>query len=117
MPRRYARYDEVFEPLHQFSTIGALILGLGLLGAGLVLVQSLISGKRVAGNPWGASTLEWQTTSPPHFHNFEFDPQIGKLYDYDSLEYDETIEGYVPPGTPLGAPPSNTPEKLEPQKA
>ena len=117
MPRRYARYDEVFEPLHQFSTIGALILGLGLLGAGLVLVQSLISGKRVAGNPWGASTLEWQTTSPPHFHNFEFDPQIGKLYDYDSLEYDETIEGYVPPGTPLGAPPANTPEKLEPQKA
>ena len=117
MPRRYARYDEVFEPLHQFSTIGALILGLGLLGAGLVLVQSLISGKRVAGNPWGASTLEWQTTSPPHFHNFEFDPQIGKLYDYDSLEYDETIEGYVPPGTPLGAPPANTPEKLEPQEA
>ncbi|MEC8161400.1 MAG: cbb3-type cytochrome c oxidase subunit I [Planctomycetota bacterium] len=117
MPRRYARYDEVFEPLHQFSTIGALILGLGLLGAGLVLVQSLISGKRVAGNPSGASTLEWQTTSPPHFHNFEFDPQIGKLYDYDSLEYDETIEGYVPPGTPLGAPPANTPEKLEPQKA
>lgn len=116
MPRRYARYDEVFEPLHQFSTIGALILGLGLLGAGLVLVQSLISGKRVAGNPWGASTLEWQTTSPPHFHNFEFDPQIGKLYDYDSLEYDETIEGYVPPGTPLGAPPANTPEKLEPQE-
>ena len=117
MPRRYARYDEVFEPLHQFSTIGALILGLGLLGAGLVLVQSLISGKRVAGTPWGASTLEWQTTSPPHFHNFEFDPQIGKLYDYDSLEYDETIEGYVPPGTPLGAPPANTPEKLEPQEA
>ena len=117
MPRRYARYDEVFEPLHQFSTIGALILGLGLLGAGLVLVQSLISGKRVAGNPWGASTLEWQTTSPPHFHNFEFDPQIGKLYDYDALEYDETIEGYVPPGTPRGTPPASTPEKLEPQEA
>jgi cytochrome c oxidase subunit 1 len=115
MPRRYARYDEVFEPLHQFSTIGALVLGIGLALAAWVLIQSLFSGKRVAGNPWGASTLEWQTTSPPHFHNFEFDPQIGKLYDYDSLVYDETIEGYVPP-TPESAP-TAVPEETEPQQA
>lgn len=103
MPRRYARYDDVFQIWHQLSTIGALILGLGILFGIFVLVRSLFNGTRVSGNPWGASTLEWQTTSPPHFHNFEFDPYVGELYDYEGVKYDESIEGYVPivpPGVP-----------------
>ncbi|MCA9105133.1 MAG: cbb3-type cytochrome c oxidase subunit I [Pirellulaceae bacterium] len=109
MPRRYARYDEVFQIWHQLSTIGALVLGLGILLGIVVLVRSLFNGKRVSGNPWGASTLEWQTTSPPHFHNFEFDPYVGGLYDYKGVKYDESVEGYVPIIPPGVAAPGSAP--------
>lgn len=96
MPRRYARYDEVFQSFHQWSTVGAMVLGLGLAFGAFVLVMSLFNGRKVAGNPWGGSTLEWQTCSPPDFHNFVQDPIVGEPYDYDAIEFDEKIDGYVP---------------------
>lgn len=96
MPRRYARYDEVFQSFHQWSTVGAMVLGFGLAFGAFVLVMSLFNGRKVAGNPWGGSTLEWQTCSPPDFHNFVQDPIVGEPYDYDAIEFDEKIDGYVP---------------------
>ncbi len=96
MPRRYARYDETFQIYHQASTIGAWILGVGILGAFGVLVYAWFFGKRISGNPWGAATLEWQCSSPPSFHNFEHRVIVSDPYDFSSIVYDETVDGYIP---------------------
>ncbi len=95
MPRRYATYDPEFTTLHQWSSYGAFMLGIGLLIAGLVLLKSLFGGKRAPSNPWGGVTLEWQCTSPPPFYNFARPPIVGDPYDFHDLRWDETTENYV----------------------
>ena len=37
----------------------------------LRLIISFYKGKQAGDNPWGANTLEWQTSSPPYHENFE----------------------------------------------
>ena len=95
MPRRYARYNTEYQSLHQVSTSGAMVLGVGLFLCGGVFAHSLWRGKRAPANPWGASTLEWQCTSPPPLHNFEEAPQTEYAYRFDNLVFDESIGGYV----------------------
>jgi cytochrome c oxidase subunit 1 len=49
------------------------------------LVWTLARGKRVAENPWRATTLEWTMTSPPPRENFETLPQVRRgPYDYSA---------------------------------
>ena len=95
MPRRYAGYKPEFQFLHQVSTSGYFIMGLGLLIAGLVLAVSLFKGKKAPDNPWGAASLEWKCCSPPTHHNFETVPPVGEPYGYDNFVYDPDEEGYV----------------------
>jgi cytochrome c oxidase subunit 1 len=38
------------------------------------MVLSWVKGTRAAANPWNASTMEWQVSSPPPEHNFEGTP-------------------------------------------
>ena len=95
MPRRYARYDPEFEFFHQMSTVGALVLGAGLAFAFYILMYSLFRGKDCSGNPWGGASLEWQCSSPPPHHNFEHKPFVGYPYDYDQIEFDPEVDGYV----------------------
>jgi cytochrome c oxidase subunit I len=95
MPRRYATYDPEFATLHQWSSYGAFLLGIGLLMAGLVLLVSLYNGRRAPSNPWGAVTLEWQCTSPPPFYNFARPPVVGDPYDFHDLSWDESTQNYV----------------------
>jgi cytochrome c oxidase subunit I len=83
MPRRYYTYLDQFQPLHQFSTFGSWILGAGLLVAAVSLISSLRGPKNVPDNPWGGTTLEWKTSSPPIMHNFEDVPLLDRApYDY-----------------------------------
>lgn len=52
------------------SSVGAVVLTIGVL---LFLVNVLISlwrGARAEANPWGAETLDWATESPPPVYNF-----------------------------------------------
>ncbi|MCC9608884.1 cbb3-type cytochrome c oxidase subunit I [Blastopirellula sp. JC732] len=95
MPRRYARYVDEFQIYHQLSTMGAFLLGIGMVGAIAVLIYSLYRGKKAPANPWGANTLEWMCSSPPPLHNFETPPPVGDPYDYSNLRYDEREGGYV----------------------
>ncbi|MBS1811056.1 MAG: cytochrome c oxidase subunit I [Acidobacteria bacterium] len=83
MPRRYYDYLPQFQTLHQVSTVGSWILGLGFLIMVSYLLASLKVGALAPANPWGGLTLEWQTSSPPPLHNFEKQPntKIGP-YDY-----------------------------------
>lgn len=95
MPRRYATYDPEFANLHWWSSIGAFILGIGLLIAGITLAYSLFNGKKAPANPWGGVTLEWQCSSPPPFYNFSRPPVVGDPYDFTGLGWDSEAENYV----------------------
>ena len=95
MPRRYATYDPEFAFLHQMSTIGALMLGIGLVVALITLLMSLKNGKQAPANPWGGATLEWHCTSPPPFYNFERAPSVGDPYEFGNVEWDQENERYV----------------------
>ncbi len=76
MNRRIADYPEQLEGANLFSSISSFLLGASFL----LLVYILVSGARrgpVAGpNPWNASTLEWQVSSPPPEHNFSGQPRV-----------------------------------------
>jgi cytochrome c oxidase subunit 1 len=74
IPRRYYDIGDIaFVPpsahaLNAFITIMALIVGATQLVFVFNLFWSLRHGKEASGNPWRATTLEWQTpeTPPPH---------------------------------------------------
>jgi cytochrome c oxidase subunit 1 len=71
MPRRYYDYLPHYQPLHVVSTVGSWILATGILLMLFNLLRSLRTGKKAGDNPWGGTTLEWKTTSPPPTENFE----------------------------------------------
>jgi cytochrome c oxidase subunit 1 len=74
MPRRYHEIGQTsFVPesaqsLNAFISVAALIVGFAQLVFLFNLFWSLRHGKEAGGNPWRATTLEWQTpeTPPPH---------------------------------------------------
>lgn len=77
MPRRYYNYLEQFRTMHQISTIGSYLLGLGFLVVLLNLLHSLKKGKEAPANPWHALTLDFsQTSSPVIEHNFHHQPHV-----------------------------------------
>jgi cytochrome c oxidase subunit 1 len=83
MPRRYHVYPEAFQVFNVLSSAGASLLGVGYLLPIGYLVWSLFRGKRAGPNPWGATGLEWTTSSPPPQHNFAAQPVVTReAYDY-----------------------------------
>ncbi|HML15841.1 MAG TPA: cytochrome c oxidase subunit I [Bryobacteraceae bacterium] len=83
MPRRYYNYLDQYQPLHAFSTYGSWVLGAGLFTIAFYLLASLRRPMDATDNPWGGTTLEWQTSSPPVEHNFEDQPVLTRApYDY-----------------------------------
>jgi cytochrome c oxidase subunit I len=94
MPRRYFNYLPRFEGLHQASTVGSYVLGLGFMVVAAYLLHSLFRGAPAPANPWGSATLEWETSSPPPPHNFDEEFEASDPYDIESLEYDPASGGY-----------------------
>ena len=87
MPRRYHIYPVEFQPLNILSTAGAAVLGIGYLMPAIYLLWSLRYGPKAPSNPWRATGLEWQTSSPPPVHNFhEIPTEIGEAYDYEAMD-------------------------------
>ena len=81
MPRRYSRFAEngqqiyyFLESLHPlviFVTFAAIITFLAQFIFFFNLFWSMFKGKKCTeNNPWEATTLEWDTTSPPPHDNF-----------------------------------------------
>jgi len=104
MPRRYGTYVPEFQTLHQISTIGSMILGLGMLVHLAVFVLSLAAGKKAPPNPWGSLSMEWETASPPIEHNFPHEPVVR----HGPYDYDNTVPPQTKPGEfPLPAPDPN----------
>ncbi|TAN39473.1 MAG: cytochrome c oxidase subunit I [Nitrospirae bacterium] len=76
MPRRYYDYLPHFQGLNVVSTVGSWILAVGLIILFVNLLKSARKGAPSTANPWGATTLEWQVSSPPPVHNFEELPVV-----------------------------------------
>ena len=79
-PRRTHSYNEGhgFEVFNQIATIGAFILGVGILIGAISFVHAFYSKKlkKAGKNPWDARTLEWTLSSPVKDYNFARTPII-----------------------------------------
>lgn len=77
MPRRYYNYIDQFQSLHQFSTVGTWVLGLGFIIILFYLLHSLgRKGVIASKNPWNGRSLEWMTATPPVMENFSYTPVV-----------------------------------------
>jgi cytochrome c oxidase subunit 1 len=86
MPRRYFEYLDKFQYYNVLSTVGAMLLGFSVLAIFIYLIRSISKGEPAGDNPWGALTMEWETTSPPDTHNFKNTPDLKHgPYDYDKV--------------------------------
>jgi cytochrome c oxidase subunit 1 len=75
-PRRYADYPPIpsWVTLNQLQTVGAIILGIGILVSLINWVKSL-KGPKAEDNPWKSPSLEWSMTDTPVGpHNFKKEP-------------------------------------------
>jgi cytochrome c oxidase subunit 1 len=87
MPRRYYAYAPEFQVYNVMSTAGASILAVGYVLPLLYLMWSLRWGRKAPNNPYRATGLEWQTTSPPPPDNFEKTPVVTQeAYSYHNME-------------------------------
>ncbi len=95
MPRRYADYPVKYEIYHQISSIGSYLMAVAFVLIGIYLLRSLLAGRPAPANPWGGNSLEWHCSSPPPHDNFAVQPLAGDPYNFDHLDYDASIGGYV----------------------
>jgi cytochrome c oxidase subunit 1 len=78
MPRRVYTYlpEMGWGPMNMLATLGAVVI---VISVAIFLVNvrtSLRRGVLAGPNPWGASGLEWMTTSPPQPWNFHHVPIV-----------------------------------------
>ncbi|WP_342318335.1 cytochrome c oxidase subunit I [Corynebacterium mayonis] len=96
MPRRYADYldSDGFTLLNQISTVGAFILGVGMLPFIWNVFKSWRYGEIVTvDDPWGyGNSLEWATSCPPPRHNFASLPRIRSERPAFELHYPHMVE-------------------------
>ncbi|HCD57052.1 cbb3-type cytochrome c oxidase subunit I [Haliea sp.] len=108
VPRRYFAMDGTdFIPasaqsLNASITLAALIVGLSQLIFIYNLVWSLRRGERAGHNPWGATSLEWQTPDVPPRHG-NWGPELPVVHRW---AYDYSVPGakrdFIPQNEPEG---------------
>ena len=93
MPRRYHFYSPEFQVLNVMSSAGASILAVGYFFPLTYLIWSLVYGRIAPANPWQATGLEWQTTSPPPTENFYKTPVVDEeAYNYVPEDTEKKVE-------------------------
>ena len=97
MNRRVADYMPYLEGTNLFVSLSAFFLAAGFLLFLYNMVVSMVRGPVAGANPWGARTLEWQTSSPPPLENFPQEPVVvGSAYAYGSSPPEEHAQVPVP---------------------
>jgi cytochrome c oxidase subunit 1 len=78
MPRRIADYGGAtgWAGLNVLSTAGAAIMGIGIVPFLIAVADAMRRPPDQPSDPWGGSTLEWWTDSPPPPGNFRDLPPI-----------------------------------------
>ena len=104
MPRRIYTYAARpdWELLNLVSTIGGIVLTIGILLSIWNFLRSRTSGALAGDNPWKADTLEWATSSPPEAYAFVHLPMVrtrNPLWDefdelHDPLDERTLAEGH-----------------------
>ena len=64
------------QPIRAFMTVCALLMFAVQALFFFNLFWSMFKGKKAPENPWESNTLEWTTTSPPPFYNYEKVPTV-----------------------------------------
>ncbi len=83
MPRRYHIYPPEFQTLQVMSSTGASVLAAAYALPIIYLTWTLFNDWKAPDNPWDATGLEWETSSPPPKENFEVLPVVkGPPYQY-----------------------------------
>jgi cytochrome c oxidase subunit 1 len=75
------------------ESIGALILGIGVLLFFINVIVTARKGEKAPLDPWDARSLEWMTTSPPKEHNFDVIPTVHHLDEFFHRKYEDIGEG------------------------
>jgi cytochrome c oxidase subunit I len=76
-PRRVFEYARNLQPLNDWVSISAFLLGGSILIFLINFVWStVIAREREDGNPWRSRGLEWQVPSPPPHGNFRYVPVV-----------------------------------------
>jgi len=107
VPRRYFEMGETtFIPesahtLNEFITIIALIVGFAQLVFIYNIIRSCFKGEPAGSNPWGATTLEWQTPETPPGHG-NFGKELPVVYRW---AYDYGVPGAADDFIPQNVPP------------
>ncbi|MDT8325294.1 MAG: cbb3-type cytochrome c oxidase subunit I [Bacteroidota bacterium] len=95
-----------FQPMNEFITINAMILGFAQFLLVINFGYSWFRGRKAKRNPWRANTLEWQAPSPPPHGNFDRPLHVYHgPYEYSSPL---SVQDYLPQTT--------SPEELEEQR-
>jgi len=78
MPRRIYTYQPGlgWSTYNLVSSIGAYLLGTGVIMTVLNILRSYKHGKVAGPDPWKANTLEWFIPSPPPPNNFDVIPRV-----------------------------------------
>jgi cytochrome c oxidase subunit I+III len=78
MPRRVYTYlpETGWGDLNMLATVGAFVLGLGVLVFVANALTALKTGAPAGDDPWGGESLEWSTSSPPPSYNFQRLPTV-----------------------------------------
>ena len=102
MPRRIYTYREEtgFGPLNLVATVGAVVLGLGLLTVLANVIGALRRGRLAGPDPWDGDGLEWTTASPPPSYNFLELPTVRDRYAKWSAAPDQPIVSGIRPDRP-----------------
>ncbi|RSL31145.1 cytochrome c oxidase subunit I [Salibacterium salarium] len=101
MPRRVFTYldGQGMETMNLVSTIGAFLMGAGVVVLVINIVYSAFTSERIAvRDPWDARTLEWSTTTPVPEYNFAQTPQVRSLdpWFYEKIHGDGLMKSAEP---------------------
>jgi cytochrome c oxidase subunit 1 len=96
MPRRVVTYPTTLQPLNDWVSVSAFVVGLSMLVFVVNLIWSMVIKREPAeDNPWNSKSAEWQLPTPVPLHDFDQYP----VFDDDPYPY-----GVEPIGRPAFAP-------------
>jgi cytochrome c oxidase subunit 1 len=93
MPRRIFTYapETGWGPLNLVATVGAFVLGSGVLLTVMNALHAYRHGWPSGADPWRGDGLEWSVSSPPPRHNFAFIPTVRERYAKWSSAADQPV--------------------------
>jgi cytochrome c oxidase subunit 1 len=109
VPRRYYAVGgtdfipQSAQSLNAGITVAAIVVGAFQFVFIFNLIRSYTKGKVADGNPWNATTLEWQTSETPPVHG-NFGAKLPVVYRW---AYDYSVPGVVKDFIPQNIPPSD----------